>query len=180
MQGSKQPGAREGGVHGSGDCGTCHDCWGTTMHAVVATDVYKAVGGMVVHVGMVTNLYMAAGEEKGRGGRVTRASSSDSRLSRDAAPPLLAPAAAPAPVPRALTPPPRGDPTWAQGVCRNILSSHDLGGRSVNEASAQLVEALLGCTNVFDEFEASKEQVSKLEKHAEELVGAIPAYMESE
>nr|GMD56002.1 hypothetical protein Iba_chr11dCG13410 [Ipomoea batatas] len=40
----------------------------------------------------------------------------------------------------------------------------DLGSRGVNEASARLVEALLGCTNVFDEFEASKEQVSELEK----------------
>nr|GMD82242.1 hypothetical protein Iba_chr13fCG6170 [Ipomoea batatas] len=101
---------------------------------------------------------------RGGGGRVTWASSSDSRLSRNAAPPPLAPVAAPALAPRALTPPPRGDPTWARGVCRNILSSHDPGSRGVNEASARLVEALLGCTNVFDEFEASKEHVSELEK----------------
>nr|GMC46567.1 hypothetical protein Iba_chr01aCG3400 [Ipomoea batatas] len=106
--------------------------------------------------------------------------------------PPLAPGTAPALVPRALTPPPRGDPTWARGVCRNILSSHESGSRGVNEASARLVEALLGCTNVLDEFEASKEHVSELEKrlaldwattkkkHAEELVGAIPSYKESD
>nr|GMC77968.1 hypothetical protein Iba_chr03fCG3530 [Ipomoea batatas] len=91
-----------------------------------------------------------------------------------------------------MTPAPRGDPSWARGVCRNILSSHESGSRGLNEASARLVEALLGCTNVLDEFEASKEHVSELEKrlaldwattkkkHAEELVGAIPSYKESE